>query len=266
MTASPVPVRVALAPYHHARELVSGDVALAGMAPEFVGPDEAGVDIADLPLADYVAARLRGETELTAVPVFCARSFLHSWLHVADRPVTVVAPSATAAIYARAIAAGLPDAPPAEELLIAPPSRLAGVEGVRPLIERPGDAERAAFAETGVYPILSVLAIRTQLLERERWLVSNVYRAFEIARRRYFARLGDIRGSRAPIPSVAGHIVAVTEVLGPELAPSGLEPNRATLEAFLHAAAAQGAIDRIPDDIAELFARVEPFVDYTDGL
>jgi 4,5-dihydroxyphthalate decarboxylase len=262
MSTGGVPVTVAMAPYHHTQELVSGAIPLAGMLPTFVAP-AAAADIRDVPLLDYLTARQQGDRSLTAVPAFPARAFVQSWIHVASdgRPENLP-DTRTAAVYARGQLSDLGE--PNDAIVVAPRAVLAG-SGLRPLYQQPAERERADYARTGVYPILSVIAIRSELLERERWLASNVFRAFEVARRRYFARLQDIRGSRAPIPSVAGHLLAVAEVFGRDLWPNGIEQNRAALETFLRYAVEQQLVAQAPGDIAELFADVEPFVDFTDG-
>lgn len=266
MSTNAVPVTVAMDPYHHAYEVSAGLVPLAGMAPTFVKAGTAGADIADMPLADYAARRLAGDLSVTAVPVFLARSFIHSWIHVAPEDLSgdEADGAATAAIYARAVLqehGGIPGA-----VVIAPPGSRSAHAGVRPLFDRPAEIERRHYARSGVYPILSVLTIKTELVARERWLASNVFRSFEISRRRYFGRLQDIRGSRVPIPSVAGHLRELVSVFGRDLCPYGLAPNLRTLQAFLAAAADQGVIESAPADVAELFASVEPFVDFTDGI
>lgn len=259
-----VPVTVALPSYHHSQEIRSGAVALAGMAPDFVAPGTAGADIVEQPLSEYVQRRVSGDESLTAVPVYPARAFVHSWIQVpggAGVPLeTSSAGNPTADIYARGLLSDRGE--DLADIVVTPGRR----PGLRPLFEPAGEFERADYRASGVYPILSVIAIRSELLARERWLATNVYRAFEISRRRYFGRLQDIRGSRVPIPSIAGHLSGLRELFGPDLWSHGLEAGRATLTAFLRHAADQGVITQAPDDPAVLFADVEPFVDYTDGL
>ena len=113
---------------------------------------------------------------------------------------------------------------------------------------------------------MHMVGIRRAVLDEHRWLASNVYRSFEIARRRYFARLEDIAASRVPIPWVAGHLDHLREVFGPDLWPYGVEANRTTLETFVRYAAEQGLVEAAffesgDFDVADLFAPVEPFVD-----
>jgi 4,5-dihydroxyphthalate decarboxylase len=132
---------------------------------------------------------------------------------------------------------------------------------VGPLFDRVGGAQREYYAKTKVFPIMHMVGIRQAVLDEHRWLASNVYRAFEVARRRYFARVEDIAASRVPIPWVAGHLEQLREVFGPDVWPYGIEANRTTLETFVRYAAEQGLITDPGFDVADLFTPVEPFVD-----
>ncbi|HTX09632.1 MAG TPA: hypothetical protein VME22_13520 [Solirubrobacteraceae bacterium] len=260
MSDSRVPLTIALAAYSHAYELRSGAVGLAGIRPSFVEEGAADADVHELPLADYVAGRADGDVTVTALPVFLSRGFVHSWIYVGSGHVSAPEPDRTVAIYVRGL---LQERGEDASVVIAPPR--CGCAGLRPRFERAGEVEREYYAQTGVFPIFRVVVVRTELLDRYRWLASNLYRAFEVARRRYFARLEDIRGSRVPIPSVADHLMALRQSLGYDVWPYGLEPNRATLEAFVRYATEQALISG-PADVSDLFARVEPFVDVTDGV
>ena len=285
-----VPLTVALPPYAHAYELVAGDVDLAGIEPTFVelpspslaGDGEGGdYDVTDVPLLDYATRRLDGDRTLTAVPVFTSRGFAHGSVGVRS----VAAPENlraarigtdwgdTASVYVRGMLADLYGIDPSAvqwsddgepDAVIAPWSRLP--PGYTRLFDPAGDSERDYYQRTGVFPILRVLVVRSDVLDAHRPLASNLYRAFEVARRRYYARAGDIRASRVPIPSLAAHVDRLRAFFGGDIAPYGVEPNRVTLEAFVRYAAEQGIVERVPGDVAELFAPVEPFVDYTDGV
>jgi 4,5-dihydroxyphthalate decarboxylase len=92
------------------------------------------------------------------------------------------------------------------------------------------------------------------------WLVTNLYRAFEVAKRRYFDRLLDISASRLPVPWIDEHLANIKQILGEDPWPYGLEPNRVALEALIRYCREQGLLER---DVAvdELFLQVETFVD-----
>ena len=94
------------------------------------------------------------------------------------------------------------------------------------------------------------------------WLATNLYRAFEVAKRRYFDRLSDIAASRVPIPWIEEHLANVRELLGNDPWPYGVEPNRPALETLIRYSREQGLV---AGDIAvdDLFLAVETFVDGT---
>lgn len=243
----PLPLTVAVTWCDHLYPVISGEVEIAGVAPRFTelaGPlapsDAEEFDIAEVSLVRYLA----GGHDLLALPVFPSRRFPHNCVYVdpSAARVAVTEPDADISVYARGM--------------------LAERYGVTTLVDAEPDmvplfderAEREYFETTRVFPITSVLAVRRDLLARHRWLASNIYRAFEIARRRYFARLTDIKASRVPIPAVAAHMAALGEVFGADPWPYGLAANRATLETLLRYV-------RSSAELAELFARTEAYVD-----
>lgn len=114
--------------------------------------------------------------------------------------------------------------------------------------------EMAYFQRTGIFPIMHVLGIRPEIVERHPWLPVNLYRAFDAARRMAMARMADPR-----LVPLAWYREAWEEqetVLGPDPWEYGLTPaNRRNLEALVGYSHAQGMIDRaIP--LEELFLDV----------
>jgi 4,5-dihydroxyphthalate decarboxylase len=120
--------------------------------------------------------------------------------------------------------------------------------------------EREYFRKTGVFPIMHLIVIRRDVVAAHPWLVTNLYRAFEVAKRRYFDRLLDISASRLPVPWIDEHLANIKQILGEDPWPYGLEPNRVALEALIRYCREQGLLER---DVAvdELFLQVETFVD-----
>ncbi len=255
-------------------------------------------DVADMSAAQYLTRRLAGDDRITALPIFTSRMFQHSRIYVRkDRirvpedlrgaKVAAPEPATTAGVYACGLLADSYGIQPGEMSWVSAPDHAlrdmllggeidavlapqhsqefrAAVESselVGRLFDRPSQAEREYFGKTKVFPIMSVLGIRRELLEQHRWLATNIYRAFEVARRRYFFRLEDIRASRVPIASVAGHVESLREVFGADIWPYGVAPNRATLESFVRYAADSGLITAASVDVDELFVPIEPFVD-----
>ena len=104
--------------------------------------------------------------------------------------------------------------------------------------------ERKFFQETGVYPIMHVIAIRRDIFEQNRWIAMNLYKAFEEAKERSIERLSDITASQVPIPWVATLVEEVSDDFGGEFWPYGVKNNLPTLEAFCRYAYEQGVASR----------------------
>ncbi len=105
-------------------------------------------------------------------------------------------------------------------------------------------AERAYYRETGIFPIMHVIALRREAFEENRWIAMNLLKAFEEARRRSVARALEIGVSRFPLPWIADLASRAKEAFGGELFAYGIEPNRKTLDAFLQYAHEQGVCRR----------------------
>lgn len=104
--------------------------------------------------------------------------------------------------------------------------------------------EAAYFAKTRIYPIMHVLVLRREVYERDRWIAMNLLKAFDEAKRRSVARLGDISVSHVALPWLAEHASRWRELAGEDPWPYGVEPNRATLQAFTRYAFEQGVAAR----------------------
>ena len=117
------------------------------------------------------------------------------------------------------------------------------VDGER-LIADTRRAELEYFRKTRIFPIMHVIALRRPVYERDRWIAMNLFKAFEEAKRRSVERLADVGVSHVPLPWIADHAREAREALGADVWPYGIEPNRATLEAFVQYACEQGVCTR----------------------
>ena len=106
-------------------------------------------------------------------------------------------------------------------------------------------------AETGIYPIMHVVAMRRILFERYPWVAMNLFKAFDEAKRRSLERIQDLTASRLPVPWAAAIAGEWSRNFGADPFPYGLEANRKTLDAFCRFAHAQGVTARklTPDDL-----------------
>src|SRR5262249_34834329 len=108
--------------------------------------------------------------------------------------------------------------------------------------------------ETGIFPIMHVVALRRAALEGREWIAMNLFKAFEEAKRRSLARMREITAPRVPIPWCFDHAEDAAREFGADWWPYGIEPNRTTLDPFLAYAHEQGVCRRRLQP-EELFAR-----------
>jgi 4,5-dihydroxyphthalate decarboxylase len=140
-------------------------------------------------------------------------------------------------------------------LSAAPPTCFAeGHPNIRRLFENYRDVEAAYYRDTKIFPIMHVVTIRSELVDRHPWIAMNLLKAFDEAKRHSIARALDIKAPRFPIPWCDHHAREAQAMFGADYWPYGIEPNRPTLEAFLRYAHEQGVCHRLLD-VAALFPK-----------
>jgi len=132
-----------------------------------------------------------------------------------------------------------------------PRSFAAGDARVRRLFPDFQAREEAHYRKTGIFPIMHVIAIRADVYEENRWVATNLFKAFEEAKRRSAARMSDVTASHAPFAWMSDFAARTRSIFGDDPFPYGIEPNRATLEAFLRYAREQGLCAKAltPEDV-----------------
>jgi 4,5-dihydroxyphthalate decarboxylase len=136
----------------------------------------------------------------------------------------------------------------------APPACfLKGHPNIGRLFEDHMAVEREYYDETGIFPIMHTIVIKTELLDRNPWLAMNLFSAFDEARKRSVDRAMDMGMSRFPIPWISDIARRSKAMFGNDLWPYGIEPNRKTLDAFLRYAYEQGVCRR-PLSVHDIFA------------
>ncbi len=120
--------------------------------------------------------------------------------------------------------------------------------------------EEAYHASRGVFPIMHVVALRADVLERWPWVAMSLAKGFELAKERGLERALDPNAPRYPVPWSFANAQRAVAVFGEDPWPYGLEANRATLEAFVDFAVEQGVCSRaltldelFPLDVARTF-------------
>jgi 4,5-dihydroxyphthalate decarboxylase len=103
------------------------------------------------------------------------------------------------------------------------------------------EVERAWWRETGIFPIMHVVVIRRDVYEQGRWIARTLLDGFTQAKRLCVGALHDRAVSTVPLPWVPDTLDELEEITGGgEWWPYGIEPNRATLDAFLRFCREQG--------------------------
>lgn len=125
-----------------------------------------------------------------------------------------------------------------------PAAMLAGDPRIARLWRDSQGIEERYYKETGIFPIMHVVVIKNEVLERHPWAAMNLLRAFEEAKANSLSRLASIVHSSVPIPWSHRAYDRAEQVLGKDFWPYGIEPNRPTLEPFLEFCHEQGVVSR----------------------
>jgi 4,5-dihydroxyphthalate decarboxylase len=126
-----------------------------------------------------------------------------------------------------------------------------GHPNVRRLFEDYMTVEADYYRETGIFPIMHVIAIKRERVEANPWIAMSLLKAFEAAKRLSVTRALEVTAPRFPIPWCFEHARRAQELFGEDHWPYGVEGNRTTLEAFLAYAHEQGVCHRLlkPEDL-----------------
>jgi 4,5-dihydroxyphthalate decarboxylase len=123
------------------------------------------------------------------------------------------------------------------------------------LFADPPAVEEEYAQRTGIVPIMHLVVVRRDVVDRHPWLVGNLMTAFEEARSRSVARLAAGPagpGSRVPLLWADEALARTRAAFGGEPWPYGVDANRTTLEAFTRWADEQGVTQRRVE-VDELF-------------
>ena len=135
-----------------------------------------------------------------------------------------------------------------------PPSCfLRGAPGVGRLFANFGADEEDYYRRTGIFPIMHLVGVRTELAARYPWLPASVYKAFAASKDLAMTALDDANALTTSLPSQLWNAEHARRVMGRDWWPYGLDANARTLEVFLGYHFEQGLSPRRLAP-AELFA------------
>lgn len=110
--------------------------------------------------------------------------------------------------------------------------------------------ERRFYRDTGLFPIMHVVAIRRSLAERHPWLAPNVFRGFAEAKRLAIHDLEQTNFLRVTLPWI--ELDTVRALMGDDYWPYGLAANLPELESAIRWSVEEGLSSRSLDP-SELF-------------
>lgn len=113
------------------------------------------------------------------------------------------------------------------------------------------EVEEKFYRDTGIFPIMHVIAMRRDAYEANRWIAVNLYNAFVEAKRRAVERALDATATSYPFAWCSHAADEARRIFGEDFFPYGHEANRKTLDAFLQYAFEHGVCHRRvqPDEL-----------------
>jgi 4,5-dihydroxyphthalate decarboxylase len=113
--------------------------------------------------------------------------------------------------------------------------------------------ERAYYEATKIFPIMHVLAIRSDVYEANRWMARSLLKAFSAARDEAVAALYETAALKVSLPWTLAHAEEARQLMGDDYWSYGVDQNRHVLAKFLEYAHDQGLAE--PDQsVDSLFA------------
>jgi 4,5-dihydroxyphthalate decarboxylase len=113
------------------------------------------------------------------------------------------------------------------------------------LFADPIAAGRDYFKRTGIFPIMHVVGIRRELVEKHPWLPAAVFKAFSQSKAKCLEALEDTSATKVTLPFVEDQLNAARELMGHDFWSYGLGPNRKVLDRFLRFHHAEGLSSRL---------------------
>lgn len=104
--------------------------------------------------------------------------------------------------------------------------------------------ERSYYKETGIFPIMHAVAVKTTLLEEHPWLAKAIFEAYSKAKTQHYAQLNKIGWAYSSLPWFAQEYEETKKLMGNNFWPYGIEENKKTLETLFRYSYEQGLSSR----------------------
>ncbi|WP_223262763.1 PhnD/SsuA/transferrin family substrate-binding protein [Sphingobium sp. SCG-1] len=114
-------------------------------------------------------------------------------------------------------------------------------------------AEKAYYAKTKVFPIMHVVGIRRELVDKHPWLPNAVFDAFCAAKDFAVDWFSNVAALRVTLPWFDAQLDETKRLMGPNFWPYGISANKKTLSLMLDYSYRHGLTDRLLT-LEDLFA------------
>ena len=113
---------------------------------------------------------------------------------------------------------------------------------IRQLFPNAKEAEAAYYKKTGMFPIMHVVAIKTELLKKEPWLAEALFNMYSEAKSIAYENLETTIVLRTTLPWAKDEFESTREIMGDNYWKYGIEDNRKELEAIIRYVYDQGLV------------------------
>jgi len=100
--------------------------------------------------------------------------------------------------------------------------------------------EQAYYRETGIFPIMHVVAMRNKSIDANPWLPEALFKAYSESKKVAYQKIAKTAWTHNSLPWVAQEIENTEKLMGKNFWPYGIEPNRKSLEALFQYSHEQG--------------------------
>jgi len=127
---------------------------------------------------------------------------------------------------------------------ITPKAFAEGDPRIRQLFPNVKETEQAYFSKTGMFPIMHVIAIRTDVLTENPWLAKAVFEMYSEAKTIAYKNLQSTTVNRVALPWAAEEFENTRKLMGTNYWSYGVEANRKELESIMRYVFEQGLTKR----------------------
>ncbi|KAL9110493.1 MAG: hypothetical protein Q9227_005037 [Pyrenula ochraceoflavens] len=136
-----------------------------------------------------------------------------------------------------------------------PPACLGKAQHIRRLFPDFHRVEREYYQETGIFPIMHLIAIRRDVYEQNKFIASSIFEAMNDSKELARKRMSYTTALRYMLPWLPEALDEIQNVFGGDCWPYGVDENRKTLESLIKYLHEQLMIDRLVT-VDELFVPV----------